>query len=51
MHVYKIIIADDEWTIRNGLVNCVDWSKLGFQVVADVMDGQDILDYLKIMRV
>ena len=47
MHVYKIIIADDEWTIRNGLVNCVDWSKLGFQVVADVMDGQDILDYLK----
>ena len=47
MHEYKIIVADDEWTIRNGLVNSVDWAKMGFRVVADVMDGQDILDYLK----
>ena len=47
MHEYKIIVADDEWTIRNGLTNYVDWAKMGFRVVADVMDGQDILDYLK----
>lgn len=46
MQGYRIIVADDEWVIRKGLVNSVDWAKLGFQVVADVMDGQDILDYL-----
>ena len=47
MAIYKMIIADDESMIRKGLVNSVDWENLGFQVVADVMDGQDIIDYLQ----
>lgn len=42
-----MIIADDEQRIRNGLVNNIDWEKLGFQVVADFMDGQDVIDYLQ----
>lgn len=47
MQYYKMIIADDEWTIRNGLVGSVDWESLGYQVVADVMDGQDVIDHLQ----
>lgn len=47
MQSYKVIIADDEWTIRKGLANSVDWGRLGYQVVAEVMDGQDVLDYLQ----
>ena len=47
MSGYRIIIADDEWSIRMGLVNSVNWNEMGFQVVADVMDGQDVLDYLQ----
>lgn len=47
MQYYKVIIADDEWVNRKGLVESVDWDKLGFRVVADVMDGQDVIDYVQ----
>lgn len=45
MHYYKVIIADDEVMNRRGLLENIDWDKLGFRVVADVMDGQDVIDY------
>lgn len=44
---YRIIIAEDKLAIRMRLVNGVNWNEMGFQVVADVMDGQDVLDYLQ----
>ena len=47
MQYYKVIIADDELSIRSGLVHNVDWNAMGYQVVADVMDGQDVIDYLQ----
>ena len=45
--LYRLIIADDEQIIRTGLIHNVDWEELGFQVVADFMDGQDVIEYLK----
>jgi len=45
--LYRLIIADDEKVIRTGLIHNVNWEELGFSVVADFMDGQDIIEYLQ----
>ena len=45
--MYKLIIADDERRIRQGLKNIVDWESLGFQVVDVFSDGQEIIESLE----
>ena len=45
--MYRIIIVDDEEIMRDGLINLVNWTSLGFQIVADFQDGQEVLEYLK----
>lgn len=37
--MYKVIVADDEPAIRQGLLKIVDWEALGFCVVGDVSNG------------
>lgn len=44
--MYRILIADDESTIRNGLVHCVEWEKAGCEIVYVAADGQDALDHI-----
>ncbi|MCR5716322.1 MAG: response regulator [Lachnospiraceae bacterium] len=44
--MYHVIIADDEMKIREGLVNLFPWSQLGFKIVAEAANGQEVLDYL-----
>lgn len=44
--VYRLIIADDEKRIRQGLKNIVDWERLGFEVTELFADGQDVIEYL-----
>ncbi|WP_127579600.1 response regulator transcription factor [Paenibacillus koleovorans] len=36
---YKLIIVDDEEHIREGLSDLVDWTSLGFELVAKLEDG------------
>ncbi|MBP1990746.1 response regulator transcription factor [Paenibacillus eucommiae] len=45
---YRLIIADDEEHIREGLNDLVDWAKLGFQVVAKLEDGRDIINWIQL---
>ncbi len=45
--MYKLIIADDERRIRQGLRNIVDWESLGFQVIDVFADGQEVIEYLE----
>ncbi len=45
--MYKLLIADDEQVIREGLRDIIDWNSLGFMPVATFVDGQDIIDYLE----
>ena len=47
--MYRLIIADDEKRIRQGLKNIVDWNSLGFEVTEIFADGQDIIEYLDYM--
>lgn len=44
--MYRLIIADDEKRIRQGLKNIIDWGKLGFEVTELFADGQDVIEYL-----
>ncbi|MEG2653547.1 MAG: response regulator, partial [Ruthenibacterium sp.] len=48
--MYRIIIADDEDMIRKSLSSMIDWSALGFQIVGNFADGQEVIDYLEYME-
>lgn len=45
--MYRLIIADDEPMIRAGLYYRNDWNAMGFQVVALLEDGSDVMDFLE----
>lgn len=41
---WKVMIADDEGIIREGIRQCVDWDSLGMTVVAEAEDGEEALE-------
>lgn len=45
--LYKIVVADDETVIRDGLIHLFPWENLGFTVAADFSNGSEIMEYLK----
>ena len=45
--MYKIIVADDEPIIREGIINIFPWAQLGFEIVADFSDGKSTLEYIQ----
>ena len=42
----KILIADDEKISREGIRDCVNWSKYDMEVVYCAKDGKEALDYI-----
>ncbi|HPU43409.1 MAG TPA: response regulator, partial [Dictyoglomaceae bacterium] len=46
--MYRVIIADDEKIIREGIKKVIDWQKEGFKIICDASDGVDA--YKKITR-
>ncbi|MDF2657646.1 MAG: hypothetical protein K0Q94_437 [Paenibacillus sp.] len=44
---YRIVIVDDEEDIREGLHDLVDWSGLGYTVVARLEDGREAISYIQ----
>lgn len=45
--MYRLVIADDEFAIRNGLATSIAWKELGFEVVGRFEDGRDVIKYLE----
>ena len=45
--LYKLVIADDEKNIRDGLRDLVPWEQFGFSVVKICSEGQEIIDYIE----
>ncbi|GIO65707.1 MAG TPA: response regulator [Paenibacillus cookii] len=43
-NLYQVLIADDEPIIREGIIDAVDWEKLGMEVAAEAEDGEEALD-------
>lgn len=44
---YRIIIADDEEEIREGIQRRIDWADCGFELVATAENGQDAIEKCK----
>lgn len=45
--MYKLIIADDEKNIVEGICNFVNWNDMGYEIVFKANDGSEVIDYLK----
>jgi two-component system response regulator YesN len=45
--MYKVVIADDEEKILEGIANLFPWQKIGFQVVGTFLNGRDLLQNLQ----
>ena len=45
--MFKLIIADDDVRIREGLSRVVDWGALGFRLAGCYGDGQQVLEHLE----
>ncbi len=43
----KVILADDEEIIREGICQCVDWEKLGYVVAGQAEDGEQALELVE----
>ncbi len=45
--MYKLLIAEDEKIIRNGLAMGIPWETIGFEVVFLAENGQKAIDYIR----
>lgn len=44
--MYKLLIVDDEYEIRNGLCNYFPWDQIGFEIAGCIDNGQKALDFM-----
>jgi len=44
--MYKVLLVDNEQTIRRGIRGCLNWTKLGLEVVGEAEDGQIALNMI-----
>lgn len=45
--MYKLLVVDDEYEIRNGLCRYFPWDEIGFEVVGQAENGKQALDFLE----
>lgn len=45
--MYRLLIADDEYEIRNGLCKFFPWDAIGFKVVGQAENGQQALKFIE----
>ena len=43
----KVLLADDEYFITQGLIQLIDWYAEGYKIVFVASNGMEALDYLK----
>lgn len=45
--MYKLLVADDEYEIRNGLCKFFPWNELGFEVVNQAENGKKAIEFVQ----
>ena len=45
--MYKLILADDEKMVVEGIVNSIDWSRYNIEVVGTASDGNELINLAK----
>lgn len=48
--LYKLLIVDDEYNIRQGLINTIPWFDVGVEVVGEATNGLDALEKVKLLK-
>lgn len=48
--MFKLLIADDERNTREGLIECIEWQKLGIEKIEQASDGVIALEKAQIFR-
>lgn len=48
--MYTVIIVEDELYVRKGLINMIDWDRIGFQVIDEADNGEDALEMIRAKR-
>lgn len=43
----KLVIAEDEELLREGLTTCINWNELGFELVGEASDGLEALELVE----
>ncbi|WP_035177244.1 response regulator transcription factor [Alkalihalobacterium bogoriense] len=43
----QVVIVDDEYFVRKGIITLVNWEECGFQICAEATDGEDALNVIK----
>lgn len=46
MTMFKVLIVDDEWLVREGLKRTIAWNDLDCEIVADASDGPSALELI-----
>jgi two-component system response regulator YesN len=44
--MYNLVIADDEYEIRQGLINYFPWEDIGFEVIGQASNGKEALELI-----
>jgi len=44
MSKWKVLIADDEYIIRDGIRSCVDWLDFDMEVIGEAEDGEEAIE-------
>jgi two-component system, response regulator YesN len=47
--MYKLLVVDDEFNIRDGIINAIPWDKIGAEVVGEALDGQEALEKVEML--
>ncbi len=42
----KVVIADDEDVIRGGLINFIDWNKIGYEFIGEASNGKEAAELI-----
>lgn len=43
----KVLVVDDEFIVRTGLINCIDWEALHLKLVGEASNGREALNLIR----
>lgn len=45
--MYRLLIAEDESIVRNGILRAIDWDRIGFEICGAAEDGLEALEMIR----
>ena len=45
--MYTVLLVEDEEMIRNAIKKVIPWNELGFQLVGEMENGKETIEFLK----